>query len=127
MAKRVSNREAASPAPAASAASKVSRTTRTTRSKKTITPDTETITEMLTQEQAEPAAAEALAIPAAPSIAPQIEEVTTTSAAAMTIKAAATTDQIAKLAYTFWQERGCPISSGEEDWFRAERQLLTVR
>jgi len=27
------------------------------------------------------------------------------------------------LAYHFWQERGCPIGSPEEDWFRAEQSL----
>jgi hypothetical protein len=31
--------------------------------------------------------------------------------------------KIAILAYHFWQERGCPIGSPEEDWFRAEQSL----
>ena len=26
-------------------------------------------------------------------------------------------------AYELWQARGCPIGSGEEDWFRAEEEL----
>jgi hypothetical protein len=30
---------------------------------------------------------------------------------------------IAARAYTLWQERGCPIGSPEEDWFRAEEDL----
>jgi hypothetical protein len=30
---------------------------------------------------------------------------------------------IAALAYLFWQERGCPIGSDQEDWFRAEETL----
>lgn len=30
---------------------------------------------------------------------------------------------IARLAYQYWQERGCPDSSPEEDWFRAEADL----
>ena len=30
---------------------------------------------------------------------------------------------IADLAYRYWQERGCPIGSPEEDWYRAEREL----
>jgi hypothetical protein len=30
---------------------------------------------------------------------------------------------IAELAYRFWQERGCPEGSPEDDWFLAERQL----
>jgi len=35
------------------------------------------------------------------------------------------TDDIARLAYRLWEERGCPIGSPEEDWLRAE-ELLTV-
>jgi hypothetical protein len=34
-------------------------------------------------------------------------------------------NDIANLAYRLWQERGCPIGSPEEDWFRAEG-LLTA-
>jgi len=30
---------------------------------------------------------------------------------------------IAIFAYYFWQDRGCPIGSPEEDWFRAEQAL----
>jgi hypothetical protein len=32
-------------------------------------------------------------------------------------------DAIAALAYQYWQARGCPIGSPEEDWQRAERFL----
>ena len=32
-------------------------------------------------------------------------------------------DDIAALAHTLWQARGCPVGSPEEDWFQAERQL----
>ncbi len=37
--------------------------------------------------------------------------------------------QIARLAYSFWQERGCPIGSPEQDWFLAEQaiQLYKLR
>jgi hypothetical protein len=31
--------------------------------------------------------------------------------------------EIALLAYQFWQERGCPIGSDQDDWFRAEREV----
>ena len=31
--------------------------------------------------------------------------------------------EIAELAYKYWQARGCPDGSPEEDWFRAEREL----
>ena len=30
---------------------------------------------------------------------------------------------IAALAYELWRERGCPIGSPDEDWFRAEQKL----
>jgi len=30
---------------------------------------------------------------------------------------------IAQLAYLYWEARGCPFGSPEEDWFRAERDL----
>lgn len=33
-------------------------------------------------------------------------------------------DQIALLAYQMWEERGRPEGSPEDDWFRAEKQLL---
>ncbi|HEY1261922.1 MAG TPA: DUF2934 domain-containing protein [Terriglobales bacterium] len=32
-------------------------------------------------------------------------------------------EQIATLAYQYWQERGCPIGSPEQDWLRAEADL----
>jgi hypothetical protein len=35
--------------------------------------------------------------------------------------------QIAHLAYQFWLERGCPVGSSHEDWFRAERALQSNR
>lgn len=31
--------------------------------------------------------------------------------------------QIARLAYSYWQDRGCPEGSPEEDWLRAEAEL----
>ena len=34
-----------------------------------------------------------------------------------------TTQDIAKLAYALWQQRGCPVGSSEEDWIEAEQQL----
>ena len=30
---------------------------------------------------------------------------------------------IAALAYQLWQQRGCPIGSDQQDWFRAEEDL----
>jgi len=32
-------------------------------------------------------------------------------------------NEVAALAYQLWQERGCPIGSDQEDWFRAERKI----
>ncbi len=32
-------------------------------------------------------------------------------------------EQIADLAYTLWIQRGSPIGSPEDDWFRAEEEL----
>ena len=34
-------------------------------------------------------------------------------------------DAIAALAHRYWQERGCPEGSAEEDWFRAEEDFRT--
>jgi hypothetical protein len=33
-------------------------------------------------------------------------------------------EEIALRAYRLWEERGCPIGSPEEDWFRAEEETL---
>jgi protein tyrosine phosphatase len=32
-------------------------------------------------------------------------------------------DEIARLAYSYWQDRGYPEGSPQEDWFRAEHEL----
>ena len=32
-------------------------------------------------------------------------------------------DEVAALAYKMWQERGCPIGSDQEDWFRAKNEV----
>lgn len=36
-------------------------------------------------------------------------------------------EAIARLAYANWQARGCPSGSPEEDWLRAEKQLIEQR
>ena len=33
-------------------------------------------------------------------------------------------ERIALLAYTYWEQRGCCGGSPEEDWLRAEREIL---
>jgi hypothetical protein len=32
-------------------------------------------------------------------------------------------ETVANLAYRYWQERGSPIGSPDQDWYRAEREL----
>jgi len=32
-------------------------------------------------------------------------------------------EQIARLAYSYWEARGCPEGSPDEDWLRAEANL----
>ena len=34
-------------------------------------------------------------------------------------------EAIARLAYFYWEERGCPNDSPDEDWLRAEAELRT--
>jgi hypothetical protein len=36
-------------------------------------------------------------------------------------------EEIASLAYTLWQQRGCPEGSPEADWLQAEEELATSR
>lgn len=36
-------------------------------------------------------------------------------------------EEIARLAYSYWKERGCQGGSPEEDWFRAEQELRSRR
>ena len=36
-------------------------------------------------------------------------------------------DEIAELAYQLWVKRGCPDGSPDEDWLRAEEELLHQR
>ena len=31
--------------------------------------------------------------------------------------------RVTQLAYTYWENRGRPLGSAEEDWFRAEREV----
>ena len=41
--------------------------------------------------------------------------------------AAPTHEEIAQLAYHYWEARGRPLGSPEEDWFRAEQDVLMER
>ena len=35
-------------------------------------------------------------------------------------------EEIARLAYSYWEAAGCPSGSAEQDWLRAERDLEGV-
>ena len=35
-----------------------------------------------------------------------------------------THEEVARLAYDYWEARGRPLGSPEEDWFRAEQDVL---
>jgi hypothetical protein len=35
--------------------------------------------------------------------------------------------EIARLAYSYWEARGCTNGSAEEDWVRAEREMKALR
>jgi hypothetical protein len=47
--------------------------------------------------------------------------------AAQTPAQSVSPEDIARLAYSLWEERGCQSGSPEEDWFHAERELLGKR
>jgi len=36
-------------------------------------------------------------------------------------------EEIAQLAYRYWEARGRPLGSPEDDWFRAEQEVLMER
>ena len=36
-------------------------------------------------------------------------------------------EEVAQLAYSYWLARGCPDGSPEEDWLRAEQEILRQR
>jgi hypothetical protein len=44
-------------------------------------------------------------------------------ATGMVIRPEIDRETIAVLAYSYWNARGCPNDSAEEDWFRAEAEL----
>ena len=44
-------------------------------------------------------------------------------AADLVIEPALDQETVARLAYYYWQERGCQSDSPDEDWFRAEAEL----
>ena len=51
------------------------------------------------------------------------KELVEVDSTAKSAEPAPTQDQIAELAYTLWQQRGCPDGSPEVDWLEAEEEL----
>jgi hypothetical protein len=45
-------------------------------------------------------------------------------AGAVEVPTAVSSTEIEERAYQSWIERGCPMGSPEEDWYRAERELI---
>jgi hypothetical protein len=43
------------------------------------------------------------------------------------IQAEPSQEEIARLAYFYWEARGCAGGSPEEDWVRAEQELRSAR
>ena len=48
------------------------------------------------------------------------ERLALTGCARPQLSQAVTHEEIAKLAYSLWQRRGCPVGSPQVDWFEAE-------
>ena len=46
---------------------------------------------------------------------------------ATAVAAAPTHEEVAQLAYHYWEARGGPLDSPKEDWFRAEQDVLMER
>jgi hypothetical protein len=52
---------------------------------------------------------------------------TTSESVETTATLVPTESEIAAVAYQLWLDRGCPVGSDQEDWFRAEAALEKVR
>jgi hypothetical protein len=63
----------------------------------------------------------AAAVEPSSSIAPTA--ITTIEADITSSYSVVTFDEIAKLAYSYWEARGCQGGTPDEDWLRAEREL----
>jgi hypothetical protein len=60
-----------------------------------------------------------------PSVVPAepVAEILSPAAAVASSYTATTYQNIARLAYTYWEARGCQGGSPEQDWLRAEQEL----
>lgn len=43
------------------------------------------------------------------------------------IQARTTSNETALRAYRLWEQRGSPLGSPDEDWFRAEKEILSEK
>ena len=43
------------------------------------------------------------------------------------LDAGAIREEVEKLAHQYWLDRGCPIWTPNEDWFRAEKEIRAKR
>ena len=100
--KRITNSEPV--ATGTSAARATTRGSRVKHSAKTSVPASE---ETLSSTEMEPTAAASMTEPTA----------------ARTASGAVDTEEVARLAFSYWQARGCQGGSPEEDWFRAEQEV----
>lgn len=61
-----------------------------------------------------------------PASAPAPAAPVTKSTPGVPVPAAPSREDIARLAYSYWEARGCQGGSPEEDWVRAERELAAA-
>lgn len=62
-----------------------------------------------------------------PDAAPRLRESSGGTDPASPAQTESRRENIEALAYQFWEERGRPIGSPEEDWFRAEAEVGSAR
>lgn len=65
--------------------------------------------------------------PKAAAVAASLDAVPRALAALSEEFTASEREAIERLAYSYWQERGCHGGSAEEDWLRAEAEILRLR
>ena len=69
---------------------------------------------------------EKAAVPAGPESSTSLPEKAAIAASGPITTPSVTHEQIAELAYSYWVSRGQRHGSSQEDWFRAEQELLGV-
>ena len=61
-----------------------------------------------------------------PKVAPPIVEEAPVASVTMAVETPDGYEAIAKLAYSYWEERGCQDGNPDEDWARAEAEYLKL-